>query len=183
MRPVSRTVDFRKGAVSATAVFAVISVAITGLAMDISINTLLSSFQGSSQQGDINWFGSNIAQQSEELCKSGSDGEAVPYDSNYTRSIPGLQGINMDTELVSANYAGSTYAKVFALDFGDGEETTITLETDSSVVTDYTCEDVTFNGTGSGDQINGMSSGAPYNYRLFSDSEGEVTVQILPGDG
>ena len=183
MKAVSRAVDFRKGAISATAVFVVISVAITGLAMDISINTVVSSFQESNEQGSINWFGSNIAAQASELCKSGSGGEVVPYESNYTRNIAGLQSIEVKTESRHVYRGRSRFEKYFSLGFGDGSDE-VTLESSVGYSASYKCEDVTFNGTGSGDAVNGMDGSASYNYRLFSDEEGEVTIQVLPrGEG
>lgn len=174
--PVSRAVDFRKGAISASAVFIVISVAITGLAMDISVNTVVSSFQSSSEQGSINWFGETISAQALELCKSSNDDRAVPYDSSYSRQIAGLQSIEVKTESQYVGRGTQIYEKYFSLGFGDGSDR-VDLETHTQYGS-YECQDVTFNGTGSGDAVNGLDGSATYEYRLFSDSQGEVTIQV-----
>lgn len=176
MSPVFKAVEFRKGAVSASAVFIVISVAITGLAMDISIDTVISSFQASSEQGSINWFGETISTHALELCKSSDDDRAVPYDSSYTRQIAGLQSIEIKTESQYAGRGSRRYEKYFSLGFGDGSE-----RVDIESYTQYgsfECQYITFNGTGSGDSVNGMDGSATYSYRLFSNSENEVTIQV-----
>lgn len=183
-RAVSRTVpnlDFRKGVVSATAVFVVISVAITGLAMDISVNTLVDSFQSSNEQSSINWFGDTISAQALELCKSSDGGRATPISSNYTQHIAGMQNIDVETDSYYVGRNTQMYEKFFSLGFGDGSEK-VMIETRSNYGS-YNCDDVSFNGTGTGSSISGLDGSAPYNYRLFSSSEGEVTIQVMESEG
>lgn len=185
-RPVcSRVHDLKasKGAISATAVMIVVSVALTGLAMDISINTLVDAFDSSNENDAINWFGTTVASNTAELCDTGGD-RAVPGASSFSRHIPGLEGITTETDsyqvATGAAVTVTMYELYYELDFGDDtEEITIDAQPNSPI----DC-DIDFDGEGTGGSVTGLDPSIAYDYRLFSDSEGEVTLQVeMEGDG
>lgn len=174
--------NLKKGAISATAVFIVVSVAITGLATEVSINTLVSGFTESNKQGSINWFSTNIGDGAKELCNSGKEDNVLPIDSSYTREIADLEGIEVDRE-TEIGLDSTIYKEFFLLDFGDDEEKVIFDKHEVVIgIPSYACDDyVEFNGTGSGSSVN-LQNQQTYDYRLFSSSKGEVTVEITEAE-
>lgn len=195
MRPVSRAVhnlELRKGAISATAVFIVISVVISGLAMDISVNTIVDSFKSANEKSTTDWFSNNIAANARQLCESGDENMVTPIDSAYSRNIGGLDSIEFLVIEAGTYPSGphndgtvTFYHQLFRLGFRSGEEKDIYV-TKSYRQSGYSeeqvpCQDVEFNGSGSGQSITGMENGE-YDYRLFSEGKGDLKVEITPGD-
>ncbi|WP_414837881.1 hypothetical protein ACK3SF_00545 [Candidatus Nanosalina sp. VS9-1] len=173
----------------ASTVFIVVSVVVSGLAMDISINTVVDSFQSASDQSDVNWFSTNIAANAKQLCET-SEERVVPLDSSYTRYISGLQGISVETQeqvIPSYGAAPSTtiYYNKFILSFeGGADDKEVTIESESSTYSgggpdDFSCQTIEFNGTQTGSSIQNLDGSQRYDYRLYSEQEGEVTVEVV----
>lgn len=173
MSNVLQDVDKSKGALSATAVFIVMSAVVTTAYATGSISLILGQFESSNQANAIDWFGNNIASDARSMCNNNYE-QTSPLGNNYSRHIPGLTEIKINESL-----AGTV--NHFNLIFED--EVINTRETSDLYVKDPSLFGVTecnvdFNGSASGTSITNMNVQASYNYRLFSDSENDLTIQI-----
>ncbi len=178
------TVDrnFRKGAISIISVMAVISVAVTALSMNISIDLVTDALSGQQHAGDMDWFENTIASDTADLCNSDRNNHWSPATTNYTRNIGGLESISVELE----DDFFSTYDErwKYVLDFGDETEE-VYFDNNRRIVGSLDCDDssdaISFKGMQSGSQI--TLDGGPHNYRLNSDEEGQVEVQVYESSG
>ena len=165
-------VDRSKGALSATAVFIVMSAVITTAYATGSMSIILGQFESSNQQNSISWFANNIAADARTMCENDYE-QVSPLANNYTRQIPGLEEIEIGVGAIGPVHD-------FKLKF-DGEVIDSHDNTDLYVTLSPPVCDVEFNGSASGDTVYNMNVQAPYKYRLYSDSQNDVTVQIYEG--
>jgi len=181
MSSVLPDVDKSKGALSATAVFIVMSSVVTAAYATGSASIILEQLESSNQGNAINQFSNTVIADARAMCDNSYE-QSSPIANNYTSRIPGLQSLEVKSNVIVEGV--NLVFEDRTLEAGSEEGSKYGLTVDSSVnpVSPPGC-DLHFNGsipTGSvsNDDISGMNPSAGHKYRIFSDSQNDVTVQI-----
>jgi len=177
MNSVLPDVSDSKGTLSATAVFIVMSSVVTAAYATGSASIILGQFESSNQGNAIDQFSNTVVADARAMCDS-TFSQASPIANNYTTQISGLQGLE-----IKSNNRVEGFNLVFDSRTIEAEVSKYDLTVDSSPPVSAVPCDLFFNGsipsgTVSIDQITGMNPSAGHKFRVFSDSQNDVTVQI-----
>lgn len=181
MNSVLPDVSNSKGTLSATAVFIVMSAVVTTAYATGSASIILEQFESSNQGNAIDQFSNTVVADARAMCDS-TFSQASPIANNYTTQISGLQGLEVESGAIIEGI--NLVFEDRTIEAGSSEGSAYDLSVDSSLnpASDPPC-DLDFNGsipsgTVSTNQITGMNPSAGHKFRVFSDSQNDVTVQI-----
>lgn len=158
----------KKGALSATAVFVLVSIVFSFLSIEVGSNMVVGAFQDASEDSHAQWVRQNIKQNARSMCDSSNDA-VTPQSSNLTRQIPGAEEFDIVRESGRNRYlqvldsSGSDFIDIH-FEQGSGGPTPDPFDCDAG-----------FNGS-----YDNLDPNDPINVRIFDDgTNGEATIQVL----
>lgn len=174
----------RKGQISAAMVFVVVSVIMSGVSIGLSTQSILGAFQGLSESSDHEWMEQNIGIATKTMCEETN--RVMPIASNYSRSIPDLDRIELDFSSFLTQDKAEMHLKY--VEDSPRDDHSFTIE-DKKLWGSITCDDeANFNGSVGGNTVSGQTVDLnPENSRILlrvfaGDDDDSATIQVYQGE-